>query len=222
MRPEVLQLVLAQRHAAQAVAVPLLRVAAAIAVIAAIAAQYRSSATHPTFDPVNFFSYFTIQSNIITAVVFLTGAWVLLAGKQQEVWLDLARGATVVYMGTTGVIYAVFLHDLTTQNAFNVPWSNRILHQLMPVLVILDWVVVPPQQAISVLQGATWPIFHALWFAGILLRGARVKWYPYPFLNPRLQGGYRIVALYVLGIAVFIGVLCVLVRAIGNLRLLGQ
>ena len=44
-------------------------------------------------------------------------------------------------------------------------------------------------------------IFPVLYLLYIVLRGHSVDWYPYPFLNPATVGGYGIVALYSLEIA---------------------
>jgi hypothetical protein len=56
-----------------------------------------------------------------------------------------------------------------------------------------------------------------VWLVVILVRGATDGWVPYPFLNPDL--GYGVVALYCLGVAVFIVLMGVLVIGMSRLRL---
>jgi hypothetical protein len=46
----------------------------------------------------------------------------------------------------------------------------------------------------------------------------RAYWYPYPFLDPHLQGGYGGVLPYIVAIAIGVGILGTAVIAIGRLR----
>lgn len=43
-------------------------------------------------------------------------------------------------------------------------------------------------------------VFPLAYVVYSLARGASIGWYPYPFLNPAIVGGYGGVALYVVGI----------------------
>ena len=45
-----------------------------------------------------------------------------------------------------------------------------------------------------------WQVFPLLYLIYVLVRGAIVGWYPYPFLDPAKVNGYGNVALYALGI----------------------
>lgn len=69
----------------------------------------------------------------------------------------------------------------------------------------------------------SWPI---LWVVYTLVRGELVVspltgdgwWYPYPFLNPHVQGGYLVVAFYVAGIAAAFTLVAWGVVAVGRRR----
>jgi hypothetical protein len=69
-------------------------------------------------------------------------------------------------------------------------------------------------------------VFPVAWILYTLVRGPLVTnpvtkdpwWYPYPFLDPHLVGGYGGVALYVVGIAVALGAVAALVVAVGRRR----
>jgi len=50
----------------------------------------------------------------------------------------------------------------------------------------------------------------------VLIRGAIVGWYPYPFLNPENVGGYSGVAAYIIGIMVVFVVASWSLLTLGN------
>lgn len=56
-------------------------------------------------------------------------------------------------------------------------------------------------------------IYPMLWTGVVLVRGASDGWVPYPFLNP--DQGYRVIALYVVSIAVVFAGIAFLVVAYG-------
>jgi hypothetical protein len=152
------------------------------------------------FDVVNFFSYFTNLSNIFAAVVLLIGAVYLIQGRAPTANQEAIRGASVVAMAIVGVVFSVLLRneDLGTL----APWVNFVLHYLMPVVVVVDWLVQPPTTPMGTRQIAYWLIYPFLYLVYTIIRGPQAKFYPYPFLNPAKVGGYGGVALYSLAIFV--------------------
>ncbi len=165
--------------------------------IVAVVAQYVVH-TRRGGNPVNFFSFFTILSNIYAAGILLYGAWrggapSGLAGPSPRSWARL-RGAAVLYMGVTGIVYAVLLSGLPEVAAMTRPWINAALHDVMPILVLVDWVIDRPSERLTFRSTLSWLLFPVAYLAYSLLRGALVQWYPYPFLSPVSQG-YEGVAL---------------------------
>lgn len=167
----------------------------------------------------NFFSFFTIQSNLLATVAFLWAAALAIrpATGRSPPALDRLRGAAVVYMVITGVVYELLLSDLPPGEDSTIPWVNTVVHTIMPIAVALDWVIDPPAARISTRVAAWWLAFPLAWTAYTLARGPLVDWYPYPFIDPRVHG-----ALGVAGRAAAIAVGFVLVSAlvawIGNRR----
>jgi hypothetical protein len=94
-------------------------------------------------------------------------------------------------------------------------WVNTVVHQLMPIAVIADWLLDPPRHWISFRDSLAWLAYPLGWTAYTLPRGPIAGWYPYPFLDPA-NGGYGSVALYVVAILVFGAALCWLVSAVGT------
>jgi hypothetical protein len=65
-------------------------------------------------------------------------------------------------------------------------------------------------------------IFPVLYLVYVLVRGNSIGWYPYPFLNPALVGGYGGVAAYAAGITATFVAVAWLVRVVGNKRAINQ
>lgn len=156
------------------------------------------------FSPANHFSYFTILSNVIAAIVLLVGAFRPVP--------DGFRGAAVLYMVTTGIVYAVLLRGVDVQTP---DLANHTLHIVMPILVVVDWLLDPPQRPIAFRRALWWLAFPLAYLGYTLLRGPIVDWYPYPFVDPRTNG-YGSVLLTSLVIAVFVGLLAWLIAWVGD------
>jgi hypothetical protein len=157
---------------------------AALAVIALIAQLMQSIGAGRS--TVNFFSYFTIQSNVIAVAVLL---WVALKSDSvgERMLRDMIRGAPVLYLSVTGIVFAVLLSDLPL---VTVPFANTVLHKLMPVVVVMDWIIDPPSPGVSFRKALVWMVYPLGWLAYTMVRGYLIGWYPYPFLNPAKMGGY--------------------------------
>jgi hypothetical protein len=91
-------------------------------------------------------------------------------------------------MAITGLVYVLLLsnEDVPLQ----IPWVNAVVHGIMPLVFVLDWLVSPPLRRIGYRTALRWPAFPALYLVYSLSRGAALDWYPYPFVDPRLPGGY--------------------------------
>lgn len=150
----------------------------------------------------NFFSYFTIQSNIIGALVLVIGALCIVPSSRM--W-DLIRGAAAIYLILTGVIYNTLLLNVDVQ--ISEAWINNVLHRIMPLVMLLDLLVVPWVHRIRWREATVWSLYPLAYLAYAIGRGTIVDWYPYPFLDPRRDGGYPRVALF--SVAVLIGFLVV-------------
>jgi hypothetical protein len=187
------------------------RLVFAAATIVAIVAQLQDLAARGILNPVNFLSYFTIQSNLIAVAVFVIGVtrW---RSESTRRW-ELIRGAAVVYMTVTFVVFALLLSNTNVDTAL--PWVNTVVHQLMPIAVIVDWLIDPPRTGISFRDSLVWLVYPLAWTAYTLVRGPIAGWYPYPFLDPA-NGGYGSVAVYVVAIFAFGVALCWLVSWVGN------
>jgi len=166
---------------------------------------------------VNFFSFFTVLSNLAAAIMLLVAAvWAWTSGREvtrEPRWLAVMLACVATYMITTGIVYNVLLRGIELPQGSTVPWSNEVLHVVIPLFLLADVLLAPKRRMLS------WPAlgviaaFPIAWAIYTLVRANLVTspgtgdpyWYPYPFLDPHLTpGGYLGVAGYIVGIAVAI------------------
>ena len=192
-----------------------LRIVVPVAVVAAVIGQLVTSigfwtdkgVTNIGSNVVNFLSFFTIESNILSAVVLLIGASLLVGRQEDPRWFLVARLCVVTYMVTTGVVYNLLLRGIELPQGSTLGWSNEIMHVVVPIYLLVDWILAPGRRPVR--WRAIWivVIFPLVWSVYTLVRGPLVIdqvygtdfWYPYPFMNPNVQpNGYASVAVYML------------------------
>lgn len=152
------------------------------------------------FRFVNHFSYFTVLSNVFAAVVALLGVFGPVSAQ--------IRGAAVLYMTTTGIVYALLLRGVDVQTP---AYANWVLHVVVPILVVVEWLLAPEKTH----RAWIWLSFPLVYVTYTLIRGPIADWYPYPFLDPRV-GGYGDVALNCVFVAVVIAALAYAVSWVGT------
>jgi uncharacterized membrane protein YidH (DUF202 family) len=199
----------------------LARTAMAVLIAAAVIAQFSSSVEGARANGrdvvtvvANFFSFFTILSNV-SALVVLAIVGVRFFVRRRRLDADPSALATVLawvstYMVVTGVVYNLLLRGLPLQPE-TVPWSNEILHVWGPLFLLLDLVLGPGRRRLPWTAALGAAIFPIAWIAYTLVRAPLIinpttgeaSWYPYPFLDPA-NGGWGSVAVYIVVIAVFI------------------
>jgi hypothetical protein len=168
---------------------PALRVCRALLALLALTAIGYDVAAGPGVSDSDYFSYFTVLSNLFAAAMLLYGAFRPARARARTV--ELLRGAAVVYILTTGIVYLLLLSGHAPAYA----WVNAILHYLMPSAVTLDWLLDPPRVRLDPARTVVlWMVFPLLYVIYTLARGAIVDWYPYFFVNPHRAGGYLLVA----------------------------
>ena len=144
-----------------------------------------------------YFSYFTVLSNICITVVFLYIGFAGLKKSKKSSFIRVFYGPSVLYLCMTGIVYWTILHggkQLTT----DVEWITLVLHGLMPIGVVVGWVLFSIKNY-TWKNVFSWLSFPLLFVVYTLLHGPFVQWYPYPFLNPTLVG-YRGVGEWTAGI----------------------
>jgi hypothetical protein len=165
-----------------------LRIAIVVTVIVALIAVEASSRSGVLWRMITF----TYQANVLAAAYYL---WTL-ASPRADARVGL-RGAVVLYVVIAGVIWNLFL----TGHSMGYTGANILLHLIVPVLALTDWLLVGRGQGqVRWWQPVAWLVYPAAYLAAALAvlnnLGRRA---PYYFLDPDS-----------VGIASVVGNICVL------------
>ena len=113
----------------------------------------RTYAGHLPTVVANFLSFFTIQSNLAAAIVLAIAAiWTWGRGRNADVeprGLAVALVCVSTYMIVTGIVYNTLLRGVALDQGVTVPWSNEVLHVVVPVILLLDVLFAPRRRAVS-------------------------------------------------------------------------
>lgn len=152
---------------------------------------------------INFFSYFTVETNFFIALV-LTIYCVQPQSRRALTGLSV-QTALVVYIIVVGVVYELLLlRNLWHPQGLRL-LADMMLHDAIPVLFSLYWLVFLPKGSLRWSDPATWLVYPILFFFYSMLRGAAFGIYPYPFINAAQLGFERVSMNAMVLLAVFFG-----------------
>lgn len=161
------------------------RLAVAVLGVVALVFRFEWGLGSATFTPTNFFAYLTIQSNMAYVALGAFCGIRSLRGLDDTPRISAVRAALVTFVLVAGVVFAVLIEQAGQRSyRIDVPWSDVVLHFVIPVWAVLDWLVAPGRQRVG------WPVlsvvvgYPVVWGVLTLIRGAIVGWYPYFFLDP--------------------------------------
>ncbi|WP_431823091.1 Pr6Pr family membrane protein [Burkholderia sp. F1] len=167
----------------------------------------------PMFHVGNYLSYFTQLSSLYAAAMLFAG--LRRAARIGSARYESMRGAAVLYMLITAIVYELLLARPDALLHITPAFNNWVLHRIVPLVVLGDWLYVEPRSPIPWQSAVTWLGFPFVYLAYTLLRGAWENWYPYPFVDPRPHG-YLPVALQCTLIALGSAALALAIRWLGN------
>lgn len=192
--------------------------AAAVAVLAAAAlvlqyvliVQNRSGVLGGAgWATLEYFSYFTILSNLIVLVVATSFA----RGAAPSWWASAsARGAAALYIGVTGGIYALVLSGLWAPTGLQ--WlADVALHYAVPLAYLGWWLLVAPHGGLTAIDALRWLAFPLAYVGWVFMRGNWLQAWPYPFMDVDalglgvvLRNSAVVCALFVAGAFALIGI----------------
>jgi hypothetical protein len=166
------------------------RLVGAIVVVVALVADFDYVQGFTTFAAENWFSYFTTQSGMAGVVVLAaSGLHALLRGRVEPPLLAAVRAVVLSYVVVSGVVFGLIVLESSSQAYYvEVPWSSRLLHFVIPAYALLDWTLAPGRPRVT-WKAVGWAmLFPVAWCAFTEVRGPRVGWYPYFFLDPAQVG----------------------------------
>lgn len=140
---------------------------------------------------VQFFSYFTILTNIIVAVYYT--ALLIKKRTQQEGWFTTPKTATAitVYIIIVGLVYNLVLRPLWKPQGWQLI-ADELLHTIIPILFVLYWFLFVKQRNLEWKNAFLWLLYPFLYLLYILTRGAITGMYPYPFIDVPALGYPRV------------------------------
>lgn len=126
-----------------------------------------------------FFSYFTVQSNVI---IIVTELMLARSPRRTGRWFDVARIAGLVGITVTFVVNLVALRPILDLRGLAAV-TDAGFHIVAPVMAVVGWVAFGPRAAFAwrtLWTSLAWP---AVYFVYSLVHGALTGWYPYPFVD---------------------------------------
>ena len=179
-----------------------LRLLAAITLLVALVSQIVEKVVNNDMVPEEYFSYFTIQSAMITIVVLAVGGVMAFRMHADTVLYTTIRVSVLAYAVVTAGVYNGLLRGIPDEGYVVSAWPGEIMHVWIPLFVLLDWLLSPGRPALRWTALRIVVIYPLAWVAFTLVRGAVTAWFPYPFLE--FSTGFVSVALYIVAIAAFI------------------
>lgn len=134
---------------------------------------------------VRFFSYFTVQTNILAALVLT--AFAIKTGPEEWLVHPFVRSAVATYIVMVGIIYNTVLRPLEPlQNVMS--FTNIVMHYVMPVAYLLFWLTCVRKAGLRWYDPLLWLIYPLFYLGFVLARGKISGFYPYPFIDAKTLG----------------------------------
>jgi hypothetical protein len=153
---------------------------------------------------ITYFSFFTILTNFLVALVFTAAAVRLRAAWGQWVLRPSVQAGTAVYIAIVGIVYQLLLRHLW--NPQGAQWvADVLLHSVIPVGYVLYWWVFAPRDELGWKNAIGWLVYPGAYLLYTLARGAVSGLYPYPFVDVNALGYAGVLARAAGLLLVFLG-----------------
>lgn len=165
---------------------------------------------------VEFFSYFTILSNMLAALALT--APLVAPSSRLGVWAEQSgpRAAIATYLAITAVVYHLLLASQWNPRGLRLV-ADTILHTVTPVAFLLDFALRGGRgeaRWIAALKAMAFPALFGVW---TLIHGALSGFYPYPFMNVAKRG-YPAVVLTMVEMSVAFALVALVFIALSRVR----
>jgi hypothetical protein len=131
---------------------------------------------------ITYFSFFTILTNFLVALVFTAAALRPRAAWGEFLLRPSLQASTAVYIAIVGMVYQLLLRHLW--NPQGAQWvADVLLHSIIPVGYVLYWWLFAPRDKLSWKNALGWLVYPGAYLVYTLARGAVSGLYPYPFVD---------------------------------------
>jgi hypothetical protein len=136
---------------------------------------------------ITYFSFFTILTNFLVALVFTAAALRSRAAWGQWLLRPSMQASTAVYIAIVGLVYQLLLRHLW--NPQGAQWvADALLHSIIPVGYVLYWWLFAPLDGLGWKNAIGWLVYPGAYLVYTLARGAVSGLYPYPFVDVTTLG----------------------------------
>lgn len=132
-------------------------------------------------------TYFTLMSNVACVVYYPIAA--VFQSRTGRSWKPMVKGAILMCISVTGLVYHFMLHGRFEMQG-TILLSNILLHYVVPICTVIDWVVFDEKGYYSVKTAALWLLAPLGYFIFVMIAvsmGAHLgpygERYPYFFLD---------------------------------------
>jgi hypothetical protein len=140
---------------------------------------------------IEFFSFFTILTNIIAALALLLPVLAPRSAAAAFLLQPTVRTAIAGYMIMVGVVYYLLLLGVSGRQGWSL-FFEHLLHVATPPLFVLDWLAFVDKRTVDWRVGLRALGYPLAYVGYTLVRGAATGWYPYPFLDVADLGYARV------------------------------
>lgn len=150
---------------------------------------------------INFFSYFTISSNVLFTLWY--GFGVIAEVRKKSIWLGalpFVQGTLLLSGAVTVAVYWALLSDAYHPASWLGTFAMWSFHLFIPLGIWIDWLLYPGNRQPRFSIIFLWLLYPLLYLTYSLVRGFTTAWYPYFFLNPARTGGLEGLVLWILGL----------------------
>ncbi|WP_092180447.1 Pr6Pr family membrane protein [Pseudomonas sp. NFACC32-1] len=131
---------------------------------------------------VNFFSFFTVLTNILVAVVLTWEVTPRESAVRRWFLLPSVSSGIAVSIALVSLAYNLLLRHLWQPEGWQFV-ADELLHDVMPLLYVAYWWLCVPKGTLRLRHIGLWIAYPLVYFAYVLLRGDLLAAYPYPFID---------------------------------------
>jgi hypothetical protein len=131
---------------------------------------------------VNFFSFFTVLTNTLVAVVLTWEVTPRESAVRRWFLLPSVSSGIAVSIALVSLAYNLLLRHLWQPEGWQFV-ADELLHDVMPLLYVAYWWLCVPKGTLRLRHIGLWIAYPLVYFAYVLLRGDLLAAYPYPFID---------------------------------------
>ena len=150
---------------------------------------------------VTFFSFFTVLTNLLVALVF---TFVARQGDGGFFRRPGVQAAAAVYIAIVAISYHLLLRQLWNPQGGQLV-ADILLHSAMPAAYLLYWFLFGPRLGLQWKDALAWLAYPGGYLVYVLARGAAIGVYPYPFVDVNLLGYDGVFLRAAIFLAAFLG-----------------